>query len=81
MTLSEPEVVHTIRYLSSGADKPERRLLEVSLVRYSWEKKTAPCFLVTGDLQGREPGKRNRTEGSHLFCNTDSRALIFVGSN
>lgn len=66
MTISAPEIIHTIRYLSSGADKPERRLLEVALVRYSWEKKTAPCFLVTADLQGREQGKRNRLLGEVL---------------
>lgn len=66
MIISVPEIIHIIRYLSSGADKPERRLLEVALVRYAWEKKTAPCFLVTADLQGREQGKHNQLLGEVL---------------
>lgn len=66
ITVTEPETIHTLRYLSSGSDKPERRLLEISLVHYSWEKKTAPCFLITADLQGREQGKQNRLLGEQV---------------
>lgn len=66
MTISAPETIHTIRYQSSGSDKPEKRVLEIALVRYSWEKQTTPCFLVTADLQGRELGKRNRLLGEVL---------------
>lgn len=63
MTLSPPETIHTLRFLSSGKERPERRLLEISLVRYAWEKPSAPCFLATADLQGRELGKQNRLLG------------------
>lgn len=67
MTLTgTPELLHTVRYQTSGSDRPERRLLELQRVRYAWDSPTAPCFLVTADLQGRATEPQNRLLGERV---------------
>lgn len=64
--IQPPQLIHQIRYRSSGSQGPRNLTLPVLTVRYRAEGLANPAFIVTADLQGRECGSSNRLIGEYV---------------